>query len=320
MSKSFKTLIIGAGSIGGLIDSPQSSTIASHAHAYYLHPDTFLDAVCEPNELNIFAFMERWGDMTHYASIDEIPIDKHFDIVSVSSSTEAHFNHLATVLKRSDCSYILCEKPLVASIEEFHIIVSLLETTKKRVLINLIRRYNPSFISLAERINTREFGSIVGFHGVCTKGLLHNGIHLLGVISHFLGSINTIKPLNTSSCEKDICGEFGIALQSGNGTISVLNHLEYSLFEITFWFEKGVIKILEGGEKIEIYQKIPSPFYQGYFTTLLQASIQTSLSHYALDTLNFLLDASDETCQKILYEHLHIHKLIFQTISKAHKL
>ena len=56
-------LIIGAGSIGGLIDSPASDAVASHAHAYTLSPKTQLCAICEPSELNVFAFMERCSSL-----------------------------------------------------------------------------------------------------------------------------------------------------------------------------------------------------------------------------------------------------------------
>jgi hypothetical protein len=318
MAEPLKALIIGAGSIGGLIDSPDAKAIASHAHAYHLHPRTRIAAICEPGELNVFAFMERWGESRRYASIDEIGGDETFDIVSIASPTTEHFCHLSTLLKRSDCRYILCEKPLVASAEEFHAIATLVEHSNKKILIHLMRRYNRAFIALSERIHAREFGNLIGFHGVCTKGLLHNGSHLLGVLSHFIGPIKSIKPLGTSPCQGDVCGEFGISCDAAPGTVSVLSHPEYSLFELTLWFDKGVIKLLEGGEIIEIHSKIPSPLYEGYFTLAPSETIATGLSRYALDSLEFLLGQSDEQCHDILREHLHLHKLIYETIAKAY--
>ena len=46
MQKSLSCGIIGAGSIGGLIDSPHSDNIASHAHAITKHPLCKLSAIC----------------------------------------------------------------------------------------------------------------------------------------------------------------------------------------------------------------------------------------------------------------------------------
>jgi myo-inositol 2-dehydrogenase / D-chiro-inositol 1-dehydrogenase len=312
-------LIVGAGSIGGLIDSPASDAIASHAHAYTLCPDTKLSAICEPSELNVFAFMERWGEVQRYFSIDDISEFDHYDIVSIASPTSAHFHDLLTLIQRRDCSKILCEKPIVASKEELHSLISALQNTDKKILIHMMRRYNGAFITLASRIRGNEFGKALGFQGVCTKGLLHNGSHLLGVLSHFLGNLNDIKPFRASHCNNDVCGEFGISLQQGDGTVSVLRSPDYSLFELTIWFEKGVIKILEGGDKIEIYSRVPSSTYEGYFTLALRESIATNLSRYALDSVEFLLRESNQECREILEEHLHIHKLIFQTFEKVYR-
>ncbi len=317
MGEPIKALIIGAGSIGGLIDSKDSKSIASHAHAYFQHPDTELCAICEPSELNVFAFMERWGDIQRYATVDDISQDDYYDIVSIASSTSSHFRDLTTLLKRSDCAYILCEKPLVATKEEFYSLSSELQRTNKKILINLMRRYNPAFISLATRIHANEFGKTLGFQGVCSKGLLHNGSHLLAVLSHFLGNLTAIKPFRASSCDTDVCGEFGVSLLHGDGTISVLQNPQYSLFELTIWLESGVIKVLDGGAKIEIHIKTPSMIYVGYHTLILHETIETNLSHYALDSLEFLLRESHETCNQIFKKHLQLHDVIFQTLAKV---
>ncbi len=317
MEKQLKALIIGAGSIGGLIDSPASKNIASHAHAYTLCSKTQLAAICEPNELNVFAFMERWGEVKRYFSIEALGSEP-YDIASIASSTSAHFNHLSILIQRSDCPMILCEKPVVATKEELSTLYMLIKNSKKKIIINLMRRYNPAFSALANRIKKGEFGKNLGFQGVCTKGLLHNGSHLLGVLSHFLGNLHSIKTFSASHCHGDVCGEFGVSLENGDGTISVLKSPDYSLFELTLWFETGVIKIVEGGEKIDIYSKIPSPLYKGYFTLELHDTITTNLSRYALDSLEFLIHKSTEKCSRILHEHLQIHERIFQTMEKVY--
>lgn len=261
--------------------------------------------------------MERWGEVTHHFSIEELG-DNHYDIASIASITAAHFSHFSTLIQRHDCQMILCEKPVVATKDELSILQMLIKNSKKKILINLIRRYNPAFISLANRIQKGEFGNNLGFQGVCTKGLLHNGSHLLAVLSHFLGTITAIKPFSATHCNGDVCGEFGISLDKGDGTVSVLRSPDYSLFEITLWFETGVIKMLEGGEKIEIYTKVPSPLYKGYFALESKESILTNLSRYALDSVEFLIHKRDEKCRDILMEHLHIHERIFQTMEKVY--
>lgn len=313
---SFNALIIGAGSIGGLIDSPDSEAISSHAHAYAVCPDTKLIAICEPYEPNALLFQKKWGEITCYASLEHVPEDAAFEIASIASSTAQHAKHLLTLLKRPDCSYILCEKPLVATAKEFRMLKKALKQTSKKILIHLIRRYNPSFIALSDRLHAGEFGHILGFSGTCTKGLLHNGSHLLGVFTHFFGKITALTPIHTQRVDGDLCGEFAVAFDQVHGVVNVLNDTGYSFFELTLWYENSVIKIIEGGQKIEILSKIPSPHYEGYFTLEPTEIIQTDLSRYALHSLEFLLRESDDVCRVILKEHLHLHKMIFKTFKK----
>jgi predicted dehydrogenase len=309
-------LIIGAGSIGGLIDSPDSEAISSHAHAYAVSPDTKLMAICEPYEMNVLLFQKKWGEITCYPSIEQLPHDSTFDIASIASSTAQHAEHLLTLLERPDCSYILCEKPLVATAKEFRLLKKALKQSPKKILIHLMRRYNPSFIALSDRLRTGEFGHILGFSGTCTKGLLHNGSHLLGVLSHFFGKINALAAVHPQHVNNDLCGEFAVAFDETHGILNVLNDPGYSFFELTLWYENGVIKIIEGGQRIEILSKIPSPLYEGYFTLELNETIHTDLSRYALHSLEFLLHESDDVCRAILKEHLHLHKMIFKTFKK----
>jgi len=320
MPKNLKALIIGAGSIGGLIDAPDSEAIASHAHAYVVCPDTVLSAICEPYEPNVLLFWKKWGKVTRYTSIDELPKDEKFDIVSIASSTAHHAQHLLNVLQRLDCPFILCEKPLVATKEEFHILKKALQESNKRVLIHLMRRYNPAFITLSERLHNEEFGKPIRFSGACTKGLLHNGSHLLAVLTHFFGKIITLSTIHPQHINGDLCGEFATTFDKIQGVITVLDKTAYSFFELTLWCEDAVVKIIEGGQKIEIYTKIPSPVYEGYFTLELTETIHTDLSHYGLHSLEFLLHERDDVCKEILNEHLDLHEIIFQTLASENVL
>ncbi|MGA9045955.1 Gfo/Idh/MocA family protein [Sulfuricurvum sp.] len=309
-------LIIGAGSIGGLIDSPDSEAISSHAHAYAVSPDTKLIAICEPYETNVLLFQKKWGKITCYTSLEHVPEDSTFEIASIASSTAQHAEHLLTLLERPDCFSILCEKPLVATAKEFRLLKKVLKQTPKKILIHLMRRYNPSFIALSDRLRAGEFGHILGFSGTCTKGLLHNGSHLLGVLTHFFGKITALTPIYAQRVDGDLCGDFAVGFDRVHGVVNVLNDPGYSFFELTLWYENSVIKIIDGGQRIEILSKIPSPHYEGYFTLELTETIQTDLSRYALHSLEFLLRESDNVCRAILKEHLHLHKMIFKTFNK----
>lgn len=316
MQKSLSCGIIGAGSIGGLIDSPNSATIASHAHAITKHPLCKLSAICEPNLTNQQSFTGRWGEVGVYHSLDALLQYETIDLLAIASPTPFHAKAIEEALHVKNLRYILCEKPLVSTGKELAVLKPLLLKSEKKILIHLMRRYDPSFIRLAHDIANEKWGKAVRFQGVFTKGLLHNGIHMLAVLSHFFGKIETIKPLHVKILQDDISGDFEVELEKAHGALSCMDDLPYSAFELSIWFEHGKIEIKEGGSKIDSFVKKPSPLYEGYFALEHESTLPNSLNAYALHSLEFLLEVDDIKAKQILEEHLLIHEKIFETINK----
>lgn len=95
-----------------------------------------------------------------------------------------------------------------------------------------------------------------------------------------------------------------------------MEELPYSAFELSVWFENGKVEIKEGGSRIESFVKKPSPLYEGYFSLEHEETLPNTLQHYALHSLEFLLQNDDITCKQILQEHINVHAKIFEIIAK----
>lgn len=308
--------IIGAGSIGGLIDSPQSPNIASHAHAITKHPLCKLVAICEPHHANQKEFIKRWGQVNVYESAEELLQKEKIDLLIIASPTPFHNATLQKALHVKNISYILCEKPLVATSETLKQIKPLLLQSKKKILINLIRTFDPSFQSLAKDIQDGIFGKALHFQGIFTKGLLHNGIHMLGILTHFFGKIESIESLHVKILQDDISGDFKLTCKDASGLLSCMENLPYSDFELTLWFENAKVEILEGGAKINLFAKKPSALYEGYFNLEFEKTLPNTLQSYALNSLDFLLHSPQTEAKEILEKHIMIHETIFETLDK----
>ncbi|MDD3342351.1 MAG: Gfo/Idh/MocA family oxidoreductase [Sulfurospirillaceae bacterium] len=316
MQKPLSCAIVGSGSIGGLIDSPQSTNIASHAHAIAKHSNCKLVAICEPSITNQQAFIGRWGKVGVYYALDALFEYETIDLLALASPTPFHAKALEDALHVKNIKYIMCEKPLVSTLKELEHLKPLLLESDKRILIHLMRRYDPSFIQLANDIAMHKWGKVLRFQGVFTKGLLHNGIHMLDILSYFFGQIKIIEPLHVKLLEHDISGDFEVSLEKAQGLLSCIDELPYSAFELSIWFEHGKIEIKEGGAKIDTYAKKPSSLYEGYFTLEHETSLPNSLQFYALHSLEFLLSVDDIKAKQILEEHIVLHEKIFETINK----
>ena len=297
--------IIGAGSIGGLIDNPKSLNIASHAHAYKKEGSCNLVAICEPDKNNQKEFIKRWGKVNIHADTNELFKKENIDILSITTPTKFHTKNLIEALHIDSITHILCEKPLVETQEEMDGLKPLLEKSDKKILINLIRRYDPSFIILASQIKTEKWGKALSFHGNFTKSLLHNGIHMIGVLSHLFGSISKVTSQNDN---------FFVECNGTSGTLACIEDLNYSLFELDIIFEYAKIEIKDGGTKISIYEKVPSTLCENYFTLEYKDTLKNTLNNYASNSLSFLLKEKSSTCKEILKEHINLHEQIFEAI------
>jgi len=158
MQKSLSCGIVGAGSIGGLIDSPNSAIIASHAHAITKHPLCKLSAICEPNLSNQQSFTGRWGEVGVYHSLDALLQYETIHLLFIASPTPFHAKAIEEALHVKNLQYILCEKPLVSTGKELEVLKPLLLKSEKKILIHLMRRYDPSFIQLAKDIENNKWG------------------------------------------------------------------------------------------------------------------------------------------------------------------
>ncbi len=312
-----KSALIGVGNIAAFIDSPESSNIASHTKAFLHCKKTQLVSLFEPNAKNIAKFKQRWNiKVSIYNSLDDL-LQREIDILAITSPTKTHFEILQKALY-SKASYILCEKPLVSSLEELQQIEKQLLASDKKILINIIREYNPIYQEVYKKIQSNLYGKPVAFHAVCTKGLLHNGIHHLSLLEQLLGEIIAIHSTNTQHASDDLIGDFTIKTDLCNGTLNILKDVTYSTFTLTLWFENGKIELLKNGDLIYCHKALPSEEYEGYSFLEQECSYIQVLNHYALDSLEFLLTKDKKTLDTILRKHLQLHRKIFLTLQKGY--
>jgi predicted dehydrogenase len=307
-----KAGIIGLGSIGAFIDTPSSNNIASHTKAYITCKKTELIAAYEPNGLNIKNFKQIWKkDIKTFENLKDF-FDLNLDIVSIASPTKFHLEQLNSSLN-SNINYILCEKPLVENLKELEQIENKLLVSNKKILINLIREYAPSFLKLKKELSSKRWGEIVSFEAFCTKGLLHNGIHIITLISSLISQVTKIEPIFHTINDDDINGDFIVYTKILKGYLKSIKELNYSEFYLTIWMENGKIEIKT--DEIICYKKTPSQKFIGYNNLIEEYRYKDTLKEYQLESLKYLLSCKDT--KTILKKELLNHRVIFETIEKA---
>lgn len=302
-----KAAVVGCGNIAGFLDAPGDERIVTHAHAYARHNATELVACCDPDPARLEAFRTRWGEhIRGYGSLEEMLSHETPEMLSVCSPTAFHADAMMLALKDPHIRFILCEKPLTLTPEEFERLQPLLQETQKRVLVNFIRRYDPGIRKAASIIQSGELGRLEHFGGSFTKGLYHNGSHMLELVEHLCGEITQIRAVRGMEAEEDIYGSFYLEAGGARGILQNESGREYALFELEIVCSKGRVLVKESGHRVEIEQPVPSAYYKGYFNLKCSEVLDDSMRENLYHGVDFLISSPEAGA--ILNRHLRLSK------------
>lgn len=300
-----RAAIVGCGNISGFLDSPSDKHISTHAHAYMLHSSTKLIAVCDPNAEQREKFISIWGkEIRGYGTLTELLAHEKIDILSICSPTIFHAQGLKEALQDSNITSVLCEKPLVQTQEELKKLLPLLQKSKKNILINFIRRYDPGIQALKKTLISKDLGELLHFNASFTKGLYHNGSHMLELIEYLCGSIHSIKANRIISADDDLYGAFYLETALTHGSVHNEQGDNYALFELELVLSRGRIKIKESGHRIEIETVQASKRYPGYFSLEHKETLEDTMQKNLFNSLSILLREKEN--EIILEEHLRL--------------
>ena len=304
-----RAAIVGCGNIAGFLDTPaDESRIVTHAHAYSMHPDIELVACCDPDPEQRERFCRIWGEtIRSYESVEAMLAAEEVQMLSICAPTPFHAAAMEEALGDPHIRTIICEKPFTETVGEFERLLPLLEDTHKEVLINFMRRYDPSIRNAAQIIAGGELGEMLHFSGTFTKGLYHNGSHMLELVEHLCGPIMSVAAPSCRMENGDLYGSFYLETAKARGSLNNESGDAYALFELDVVLSRGRIRIMESGHRIEVETLQPSREYAGYYNLkpsgVLDDTMRKNLYHtvvYALSDHQGVLEAHLRLSRKLL--------------------
>jgi len=262
----FCAAIIGCGHIGTSYSNPQSKSGAlTHAHAYAHDPRTELVALLDSKAEIAKKAAKVWG-VQAYDDLEEMFNNEKIDIVSICVPDEAHQKVLEKCLLYFPKA-VFCEKPMTTSIVAARKLVGQYARAGIILSINFSRRWNPGVIQLKEDIQKGKYGQLLNAQGTYTKGILHNGSHMIDLMRYLCGEITQVRPLSSKADWKVSDPSVDAFLQFSNGASAHLcsgDERHFSIFELEMIFTKARVSLKNFGEDF-FYEKVVSdPVYKGY--------------------------------------------------------
>lgn len=288
-----RAAVIGCGFIGAGAVVPGSG-IQSHAAAWCHHPGTELAGLADNDGARLAKAGRRWDVTALFDSADRLLEATAPEIVSVSTPDATHAAVLDRVLDAPSVRAVLMEKPLALDVEAARALVRKAERRGIVLAVNYVRRYAPSHQHLRRWLAAEPLGPVELVRGSYANGLKHNGSHWIDLARFLVGEIASVEGFGPVDAEAtDATIDVGFDFESGaRGLLHGLRAVPYSLFELDIVGPKGRVRIIEGGQRVEVFTVAGSRRFPG-FRELLPAvgpsgGLADLLMHAASDVVEAL--------------------------------
>ncbi|MCL1866823.1 MAG: Gfo/Idh/MocA family oxidoreductase [Oscillospiraceae bacterium] len=263
----FDVIIFGAGQIAANFDSPSSPDFLTHAHAITSHDCFNLLGFYDIDFPKAKSAAEKWN-----VGAFNVPISA--DVAVICTPDSVHLQSIRESLELSP-KLIVLEKPISDSLATAEEIESL--TKGIPVQVNFTRRFIGEFEELSKQIrNRRSFGQFLGGTGLYGKGFIHNGSHMLDLLRLLVGEIKSVKTISEIFDHVRNDATKTAIIDFENGSQFFMRGLDsrlYTVFELELCFEKGRVKISDGGARIQYEETKPSDKYSGYTNLYLKEEV-----------------------------------------------
>lgn len=309
----YTVTIVGGGAISCGYDSPEDENILTHTHAALKHEQIKLDSIVEVDENRQQHIIDKWGEEFEvYSSLSDSINKYKSDIFIVATPTSMHLQTIEDILSTHSPKLVICEKPIVSSMDELDKLYNLIKKNKVKILTNFPRRFDPSLNTIKEKIlHTKKYH----FYGTFTKGLIHNGSHMIDLISMLIGNISSIDYINKEIIQNDFFGQFIVNTDSCDGFLLNIDTNKLAVFELTIYTDAAKIEIITSNKKLKIQYIDKSNLKHGFETYSIEEELPWTLNKSLYNTLTYAvkLIENDKLYEDFATKQYNINKLIFNT-------
>jgi predicted dehydrogenase len=257
-------ILVGLGQIGMGYDLELDARkyIYTHARAFSLHPDFNLVAGVDQDSKKCTLFKNHY-QLPVYEDIKEALNDFQPDCIVVAVPTKMHNETVKLILSHCRPKAILCEKPLSYSLEDA---LEIVESCSKRgvhLYVNYVRRGDPGVMKVDRWLKSDRIRVPVKGIAWYSKGVLHNGSHLMDLLTFWLGSVNSFKIISPgrSFGQDDHEPDFLVSFDKGDILFSSTWEEEFTYSEIELIAPNGRLRYENFGELIYWQKVIQNPVH-----------------------------------------------------------
>jgi predicted dehydrogenase len=175
---------VGFGRIAAGFDHPEGPAINTHLKACLADGRFAVAVVADPDIDAAAATLRRWGVAAPIASAETV-LDAALDVICIASPDDWHARQLARAA-RGSARLILCEKPWSGDAATRADVLATLDARGATLVVNHTRRWIAPLTNWIAAARAGAFGPPLSAHVVYGRGLRHNAVHGLDLVSGFM--------------------------------------------------------------------------------------------------------------------------------------
>jgi predicted dehydrogenase len=261
-------MVVGLGRIGLTYDVrlDAGTHVMTHSRALRMHPSFDLCGAVDPSPDARSLFEQVYGRRA-FADLHAACRALAPDVVVIATPTRDHASTCASILDHAQPRGILCEKPLAYDLTEAAHIVSRCKAARCLLAVNYMRRADPGAIEVRRRIETGAIATPVKGVAWYTKGLLHNGSHLVNLLEFWLGPVASCEVIQPGRrAGDDVEPDVRVEFTAGAVTFLAAQEEHFSHYTIELVAPNGRLRYDAGGFAITWQPAVPDPEMDGYVT------------------------------------------------------
>lgn len=268
-SYKYRAVIIGAGRIGATFDTPESKEVLTHAHGYTKHESTHLVGFYDKDTQKSATAASLWGGES-FPSLQALLEQGKPDIVSICTPDEDHLPTLEQVILHKP-RLIVCEKPVTMSVRGTERIMQLAREKRVPISVNYSRRFDSSIEELRKAVQRKIYGKVLLATSIYTRGILHNGSHVIDLARFLFGEVQKITPLYVREdylgsdksvaayLEFEHCPQFHLIVGDAR---------HYAIMELDILFERKRWRFVDFGFRESVQEIRKDPRYPDFVKSL----------------------------------------------------
>lgn len=303
LSSPFRAAVIGCGNIGSRrSENKKMPGVLSHAEAYRACKDTQLVALADADQDALERAGTLWNVKRLYRDPATLFRTEPLDMVSICTPDATHAEVVRLAID-AGVPAVLCEKPLGMTHQEASSLAAQAEARGIVLAVNYQRRYDPMHRRVRAAIQAGDIGQVRHVSAWYTKGIVHNGTHLLDTLRFLCGEIVRAEGLNPRPDPSGDSTPDAVLTFAGGftGFVHGCSAEAFAVFEIDVIGSQGRVCLVDEGHVLEFYTIGDSKYYPGYHQLVRtpfepSEGLRDPLLHPVEDTVRALRTGARPAC------------------------